>query len=80
MIYTLSKVTKNGKQIQDKDTFALWPLYSTTIYGKLIQQRENIAFDGGPPVTNGKMPGQHMFQNGNATHAEPEDCALGWER
>ena len=44
--YTLSKVTKNGKQIQDKDTFTVTCLAEPQ-YMEAYAAEENIAFDGG---------------------------------
>lgn len=42
----MSKVTKNGKQIQDKDTFTVTCLAAPQ-YMEAYPAEENIVFDGG---------------------------------
>ncbi len=57
--YTLSKVTKDGKQIQDKDTFTVTCLrYQNT--WKLIRQMIILCLMEGIPLW--KIPGQDIFQ------------------
>ncbi len=46
--YTLSKVTKDGKQIQDKNTFTVTCLAAPQ-YMEAYAAEENIVFDGGIP-------------------------------
>ena len=68
--YTLSKVTKDGKQIQDEDTF--------TVTCLAIPKRmeadptdENSVFDGGDTTVKNTWTG--YGSEGNAILAEPED-------
>ncbi len=44
--YTLSKVTKNGKSIQDNDTFTVTCLATPNIWNRYPAD-ENIVFEGG---------------------------------
>ena len=68
--YTLSKVTKNGKQIQDKDTFTVTCLAEPR-YMEAYAAEENIAFDGGD--TSVEDTWTTYVSDGNAILAEPED-------
>ena len=68
--YTLSKVTKNGKQIQDKDTFTVTCLAEPQ-YMEAYAAEENIAFDGGD--TSVEDTWTTYVSDGNAILAEPED-------
>lgn len=68
--YTLSKVTKNGKQIQDKDTFTVTCLAAPQ-YMEAYPAEENIAFDGGD--TSVEDTWTTYVSDGNAILAEPED-------
>ncbi len=68
--YTLSKVTKDGKQIQDKDTFTVTCLADTKTHGSLSTD-ENIVFDGGD--TSVEDTWTTYVSDGNAILAEPED-------
>ena len=68
--YTLSKVTKNGKQIQDKDAFTVTCLAAPQ-YMDAYAAEENIVFDGGDtPVEDTWTT---YVSDGNAILAEPED-------
>ena len=68
--YTLSKVTKNGKQIQDKDTCTVTCLAEPQ-YMEAYAAEENIAFDGGD--TSVEDTWTTYVSDGNAILAEPED-------
>ena len=68
--YTLSKVTKNGKQIQDKDTFTVTCLAAPQ-YMEAYPAEENIVFDGGD--TSVEDTWTTYVSDGNAILAEPED-------
>ena len=68
--YTLSKVTKNGKQIQDKDTFTVTCLAAPQ-YMEAYPAEENIVFDGGD--TSVEDTWITYVSDGNAILAEPED-------
>ena len=68
--YTLSKVTKDGKQIQDKDAFTVTCLAAPQ-YMDAYAAEENIVFDGGDtPVEDTWTT---YVSDGNAILAEPED-------
>ena len=68
--YTLSKVSKNGKQIQDKDTFTVTCLAEPQ-YMEAYAAEENSAFDGGD--TSVEDTWITYISDGNAILAEPED-------
>jgi len=68
--YTLSKVTKDGKQIQDDDTFTVTCL-ATPQHMKAYPTDENIVFDGGDTSVKDTWTG--YISNGDAVLAEPED-------
>ena len=68
--YTLSKVTKDGKQIQDKDAFTVTCLAAPQ-YMDAYAAEGNIVFDGGDtPVEDAWTT---YVSDGNAILAEPED-------
>lgn len=68
--YTLSKVTKDGKQIQDDDTFTVTFL-ATPQHMDAYPTDENIVFDGGDTSVKDTWTG--YISNGDAVLAEPED-------
>ena len=68
--YTLSKVTKDGKQIQDNDTFTVTCL-ATSQHMDAYPADENIVFDGGDISVKDTWIG--YISDGNAILAEPED-------
>ena len=68
--YTLSKVTKDGKQIQDNDTFTVSCL-ATPQHMDVYPADENIVFDGGDISVKDTWIG--YISDGNAILAEPED-------
>ena len=68
--YTLSKVTKDGKQIQDEDTFTVTCL-ATSKHMEAYPEDENIVFDGGDTTVKDTWTG--YVSDGNAILAEPED-------
>ena len=68
--YTLNKVTKDGKQVQDKDTFTVTCLAAPQ-YMEAYPAEENIVFDGGD--TSVEDTWTTYVSDGNATLAEPED-------
>ena len=68
--YTLSKVTKDGKQIQDKDTFTVTCLAAPQ-HMEAYPADENIVFDGGD--TSVEDTWTTYVSDGNAILAEPED-------
>ena len=68
--YTLSKVTKNGKQIQDKDIFTVTCLAEPQ-YMEAYAAEENIVFNGGD--TSVEDTWTTYVSDGNAILAEPED-------
>ena len=68
--YTLSKVIKDGKQIQDDDTFTVTCL-ATPQHMKAYPTDENIVFDGGDTSVKDTWTG--YISNGDAVLAEPED-------
>ena len=68
--YTLNKVTKDGKQVQDKDTFTVTCLAAPQ-HMEAYPAEENIVFDGGD--TSVEDTWTTYVSDGNATLAEPED-------
>ena len=65
--YTLSKVTKNGKSVQDKDTFTVTCL-ATPQHMESYPAGKNIVFDGEVKDTWTKC-----VLKGDAVLAKPED-------
>ena len=65
--YTLSKVTKNGKSVQDKDTFTVTCL-TTPQHMESYPAGKNIVFDGEVKDTWTKC-----VLKGDAVLAKPED-------
>ena len=70
MVTHLSKVTKDGKQIQDEDTFTVTCL-ATPKHMEAYPADENIVFDGGDTTVKDTWTG--YVSDGNAILAEPED-------
>ena len=68
--YTLSKVTKDGKQIQDEDIFTVTCL-ATLKHMEAYPTDDNIVFDGGNTSVKDTWTG--YISNGDAVLAEPED-------
>ena len=68
--YTLSKVTKNGKKVQDNDTFTVTCL-AIPKHMKAYPADENIVFDGAD--TTVKDIWTESVSENNAVLAEPED-------
>ena len=68
--YTLSKVTKNGKKVQDNDTFTVTCL-AIPKHMKAYQADENIVFDGAD--TTVKDTWTESVSESNAVLAEPKD-------
>ena len=68
--YTLNKVTKDGKQVQDKDTFTVTCLAAPQ-HMEAYPAEENIVFDGGD--TSVEDTWTTYVSDGNAILAEPED-------
>ena len=68
--YTLSKVTKDGKQIQDNDTFTVTCL-AIPKHMEAYPADENIVFDGGNTSVDDTWTG--YISDGDAVLAEPED-------
>jgi len=68
--YTLSKVTKNGKKVQDNDTFTVTCL-AIPKHMKAYPADENIVFDGAD--TTVKDTWTESVSENNAVLAEPED-------
>ncbi len=68
--YTLSKVTKDGEQIQDKDTFTVTCL-AIPKHMEAYPADENIVFDGGDTTVKETWTG--YISDGDAILAEPED-------
>ena len=68
--YTLSKVTKDGKQIQDEDTFTVTCL-AIPKHMEAYPTDENIVFDGGDTTVKNTWTG--YVSDGNAILSEPED-------
>ena len=68
--YTLSKVTKDGKQIQDNDTFTVTCL-AIPKHMEAYPADDNIVFDGGNTSVDDTWIG--YISDGDAVLAEPED-------
>ena len=68
--YTLSKVTKDGKQIQDNDTFTVTCL-AIPKHMEAYSADDNIVFDGGNTSVDDTWTG--YISDGDAVLAEPED-------
>ena len=68
--YTLSKVTKDGKQIQDEDTFTVTCIASPQ-HMEAYPADENIVFDGGGISVDDTWTA--YISDGDAILAEPED-------
>ena len=68
--YTLSKVTKDGKQIQDNDTFTVTCL-AIPKHMETYLADENIVFDGEDTTVKDTWTG--YISDGDAILAEPED-------
>ncbi len=68
--YTLSKVTKDGKQIRDEDIFTVTCL-ATLKHMEAYPTDDNIVFDGGNTSVKNTWSG--YISNGDAVLAEPED-------
>ena len=68
--YTLSKVTKDGKSIQDNDTFTVTCL-AISKHMEAYPADENMVFEGGDTFV--KDTWTEYVSNGNAILAEPED-------
>ena len=68
--YTLSKVTKDGKQIQDEDTFTVTCVASPQ-HMEAYPADENIVFTGGDISVEDTWIGYVL--EGDAILAEPED-------
>ena len=68
--YTLSKVTKNGKSVQDKDTFTVTCL-ATPQHMESYPAGKNIVFDGGDISVDDTWTA--YVSDGDAILAEPED-------
>ena len=68
--YTLSKVTKDGKQIQDEDTFTVTCIASPQ-HMEAYPEDENIVFDGGGISVDDTWTA--YISDGDAVLAEPED-------
>ena len=68
--YSLSKVTKNGKQIQDNDTFTVTCL-AIPKHMEAYPTEDNIVFDGGD--TTVKDTWLEYVSEDDAVLAEPED-------
>ena len=68
--YTLGKVTKDGKKVQDNDTFTVTCLATSQCMGSYPAD-ESIVFNGGD--TSVKDVWIEYVSDGNAVLAEPED-------
>ena len=68
--YTLSKVTKDGKQIQDEDTFTVTCLAAPK-HMEAYPTDDSIMFDGGDTSVKDTWTG--YITDGDAILAEPED-------
>ena len=68
--YTVRKVTKDGKKVQDNDTFTVTCL-ATPQHMEAYPADENMVFDGGE--TSVKDTWTAYVSDGNAILAEPED-------
>ena len=68
--YTLSKVTKDGKQVQDGDTFTVTCL-AIPKHMEAYPAADAVVFDGGDTTVKNTWTG--YVSDGNAVLAEPED-------
>ena len=68
--YTLSKVTKDGKEVQDNDTFTVTCL-AIPKHMEAYPADENIVFDGGDTTVKDTWTG--YTSDSDAVLAEPED-------
>ena len=68
--YILSKVTKDGKKVQDEDTFTVTCL-ATPKHMEAYPADENIVFEGGDTTVKDTWTGH--ISDGDAILAEPED-------
>ena len=68
--YTLSKVTKNGKKVQDNDTFTVICL-AIPKHMEAYPADDNIVFDGEDTFVKDIWTG--YISDGDAILAEPED-------
>ena len=68
--YTLSKVTKDGKEVQDNDSFTVTCL-AIPKHMEAYPADENAVFDGGDITVKDTWTG--YVSDGNAILAEPED-------
>ena len=68
--YTLSKVTKDGKEVQDNDSFTVTCLAIPKHMAAYLAD-ENTVFDGGDITVKDTWTG--YVSDGNAILAEPED-------
>ena len=68
--YTLSKVTKDGKKVQDNDTFTVTCL-AIPKHMEAYPADDNIVFDGGDTFVKDTWIG--YISDGDAILAEPED-------
>ena len=68
--YTLSKVTKDGKEVQDNDSFTVTCLAIPKHMAAYLAD-ENTVFDGGDATVKDTWTG--YVSDGNAILAEPED-------
>ena len=68
--YTLSKVTKDGKKVQDEDTFTVTCL-ATPKHMEAYPADENIVFEGEDTFVKDTWTG--YISDGDAILAEPED-------
>ena len=68
--YTLSKVMKDGKKVQDNDTFTVTCL-AIPKHMEAYPTDENIVFDGGDTTVKDTWTG--CVSDGDAILAEPED-------
>ena len=66
----MSKVTKDGKKVQDNDTFTVTCL-AIPKHMKAYQADENIVFDGGDTTVEDTWT-ESVLEN-NAVLAEPKD-------
>ena len=71
--YTLSKVTKDGKQIQDEDTFTVTCIASPQ-HMEAYPADENTVFDGGGISVDDTWTA--YISDGDAILAEPEDYMI----
>ena len=68
--YILSKVTKDGKKVQDEDTFTVTCL-AISKHMEAYPADENIVFDGEDTTVKDTWTG--YISDGDAILAEPED-------